>query len=373
MTNRSRVAQGADLEPAQRIGRLSRRIAKAGLDALLVVHPVNRFYLTGFRSTEGLLVVHGDGKAEFLADFRYVEMARKDIDPAAARVRLFQDAPRSLGAMAKRGKWKRVGFEGSIPVAQLHRFKKALPGVGWWVESEKPILDLRARKSRFEQSLIRRAARLGDEAFKRTVAEIELGMTEWDVRRILRGWIDRLDAEGESFGCIVSVGSNASKPHAHVTRRPLRRGQVLLIDMGVVLDGYCSDMTRVAFLGKPSATMRKIYDIVHDAQLRALDAVRAGRTGRQVDAVARRYVERKGYGKYFGHGLGHGVGLEIHEAPRLAKESGEVLEPGMIVTVEPGIYLPGVGGVRIEDMVIVRRDGCEILTQTPKDPIVLEG
>ena len=369
MANRSNLSLVAGGECVRRIALLSRNLAKARLDALIVVNPINRFYLTGFKSTAGILIVRPKGKADFLADFRYAEMARDEID--AAQVRAAHDPTASLATIAVREKWRRIGYEGSLPAGQLNELREKLPAAVEWTESEKPILDLRARKSRSEQNAIRRAVRLGDEVFKNTVAEIEIGMTEWDVRRLLRGWIDRLDGEGESFDCIVSVGSNASKPHAHVTHRPLRRGQVLLIDMGVVLGGYCSDMTRTLFLGEPSKRMRTIYDIVLNAQMRAIDTIRAGKRAREIDAVARRYIERHGYGKRFGHRLGHAVGLEIHESPFLGPLHDDILEPGMVLTVEPGIYIPGVGGVRIEDMIVVRRDGCEILTQTPKDPIIL--
>jgi Xaa-Pro aminopeptidase len=219
---------------------------------------------------------------------------------------------------------------------------------------------------------MRRAVGLGDEVFRRTVGEIRPGMTEWNIRRVLRRWIDDLDAGQESFDCIVSAGSNASKPHAQVTRRVWGVRQPLLIDMGVRLDNYCSDLTRMVFAAEPSPRMREIYGIVLTAQRRAIEAVRPGRTGREVDAAARRYIEKRGFGKCFGHGLGHGLGLEIHEAPTLNRWSRCVLQPGMVMTIEPGIYLPGIGGVRIEDVVLVTRDGCEILTGMAKDLLILD-
>ena len=355
-------------EFAKRVERLARRAARRKLDALVVLTEVNRLYLTGFHSSNAVLIVSPKGEALFYTDFRYLEMARKGV--ASARVRRMKGLT-DLAPLAKRSKWRRVGYEGSISTTQLDSVRKTWPGVEDWVESEDLIGGLRVVKSRAEQAAIRRAVRLGDEVFRRTLEEVRPGMTEWDVRRVLRGWVDRLDAEGESFDCIVSAGSNGSKPHARVTRRVLRRGQPLLIDMGVRLGDYCSDMTRTVFLGEPSAKMREIYGVVLEAQQRALRAIRAGRTCKEIDAVARDYIAKRGYGSRFGHGLGHGVGLAIHEAPSLGAKSETALRPGMVVTVEPGVYLPGIGGVRIEDMVIVRREGCENLTRTPKELTIL--
>jgi Xaa-Pro aminopeptidase len=354
-----------------RVRRLARKVARNGLDALFVIEPVNRLYLTGLRTTNGILLVLPGDEAVFFTDFRYLEMARKTV--GSARVRPLASVPDQFEPMARRLKWRKAGFEGAISALQLRSLREAMPTVKTWVESGEPIADLRARKSPAEQQAIRRAVALGDEVFRRTLAEIRPGLAEWDVRRVLRGWVDALDADRESFDCIISAGANASKPHAKVTRRIWRKGQPLLIDMGVRLDQYCSDMTRVVFAGRPSPTIGKIYDVVLTAQLKAIEAVRAGRTGREVDAAARRYIEKRGYGKCFGHGLGHGLGLEIRESPILNPLSRDVLRPGMVMTIEPGVYLPGVGGVRIEDVVIVRSDGCDVLTRTTKERIVVEG
>jgi len=350
---------------ARRLERLAVKTHRAKLDALIVYTPVNRFYLTGFDSTNGLLVVEPGETPVFLTDFRYIETARAQVD--MARTALLTDVPAQMGGLARRRKWRRVGFEGSASFERYESYRRAMPEVCEWVEAEGLIRELRVRKDATEQAALRRVARLGDEVLRRTIEHAAPGMREWDLRRVLRGYVDELDAAGESFPCIISAGSNSSKPHAKVTDRLLRRGQPLLFDMGVVCDHYCSDMTRTYFLSRPSDKMREIYEIVLSAQRRALDVVRAGRTCEEVDAAARRYIEKKGYGKYFGHGLGHGVGLEIHEAPNLKPGSKDVLKPGMVVSIEPGIYLPGIGGVRIEDVVIVRRDGCENLTGMEKE------
>jgi len=357
-------------EVARRLERLERKMARKRLDAVLIETPVNRLYFTGFQSSRGLLVVQPGKTPLLLTDFCYIEMAKKQMPGVRA---MLSSAPTAqMTGLAKRGKWRRVGYEGTVAAARPNTWREEMPDVEEWVDSSDLIADLRMVKSRSEQAALRRAVHLGDEAFRRTLEDARIGMTEWDVRRVLRGWIDRLDAQGESFNCIVSVGSNASKPHAHVTDRPLQRGKPLLIDMGVRLGEYCSDMTRTVFIGQPSAKMREIYKVTLSAQRKAVAAVRAGKTGSDIDAVARRTIEKAGYGKRFGHGTGHGVGLEIHEGPSLSPCGSTVLRPGMVVTVEPGIYLPGVGGVRIEDMVIVRREGCEVLTRSPKELQVLD-
>lgn len=366
-SSETRCATG---EYVRRAKRLREKVCRARLDALIVVTPVNRRYITGFSSSNGVLLVLPDKNPVFLTDFRYLEMARKDI--VGCVVRPLESLAKDLPSIS-RGRWKTVGFEGMVSVAMLERMQAALPEAKDWQRSGHLLAELRSVKSRCEQAALRRAVALGDAVYLNTIAEVRPGMTEWDIRRVLRGHLDRLDAEGESFDCIVSIGSNASKPHAQVTGKILRKNQSLLIDMGVRLGGYCSDLTRCAFTGPPSPKMAEIYQVVLDAQQAALAKVAAGITGREVDRVARRVIERAGYGVYFGHGLGHGVGLEIHEEPRLGKQSDTVLKPGMVVTIEPGIYLPGVGGVRIEDMIIVRSKGCENLTTVPKDTIRLDA
>ncbi len=349
----------------KRLKKLEKALAKGHVDAMLVMTPVNRFYLTGFRSTMGLIVIELGRDLQLLVDSRYYEMASKEV-PEAKVVRVTNTA-KDLARMAKRRKWKRVGFEGQITTRDLAMFQSALPEVKEWSDTGTVLEELRQIKSRREQGILRRAAHLGDEVFARTLASVEQGMSEWDIRRELRYWVDELDAQGESFDCIVSVGNNSSKPHAHVTDRVLRGDQPLLIDMGVVLDGYCSDMTRTVFFGKASKKMREVYRIVLDAQVKACDAARSGITCGELDSVARKHITKAGYGEKFSHGLGHGIGIEIHEAPTLRKGVNTVLKPGMVVSIEPGIYLPGIGGVRVEDVVIIRRDGCENLTQTPKE------
>jgi Xaa-Pro aminopeptidase len=352
-------------EFTRRVEKLRRAMRREHVHAAVIINPINRLYFTGFESSSGVLLVALDEETEFYTDFRYAEMARKQL--SFARTRDLASFPKRLNSLAEKGRVERAGFEGSITTDQFDHLRNNADKVKEWTKIEGLIQRLRAIKSPRERELIRQAVRLGDKVFESALSEFKSGMSEWEMRRILRFWVDRLGAEGESFDCIISVGANSSQPHAHVTDKVLRRNQPLLIDMGVRLNHYCSDMTRTVFFGKASDKMREVYEIVLAAQNKAIQAVRAGKKCRDIDAVARRHIEKAGYGPRFGHGLGHGVGLEIHEAPRLAPIAGDtILETGMVVTVEPGVYLPGIGGVRIENMVIVQKDGCEDLTGSPK-------
>ena len=351
-------------ECARRLARFARRIAKAGLDAFFVFTEVNRLYLTGLKSG-GVLLVLPDGATHLYCDSLYIEMARGQVDFAS--VRLLRDFPKQFGPLAGKMNWRKAGYEGSISTIRYKSLREAMPSVQEWVESENTLRELRAIKSPAEQAAIRRAVRLADRVLMDTLAEVRPGMTEWDIRRSLISRIHHADAEGESFDAIIAAGSNSSKPHASVTQRVLRPNHALLVDMGIRLEHYCSDMTRTVFFGKPPEKMKALYKIVLEAQRKAIAAIRAGKTGAEIDQVARKVIEKAGHGKRFCHSLGHGIGLEVHESPGLSSKSNTVLKPGMVVTVEPGIYLPGVGGVRIEDVVIVRPAGCEVLTTTPKE------
>ena len=355
-------------EYAKRIERLSKAVVRNKLDALFVLTDLNRLYLTGFAASNGILLLEPGEEPVFYTDFRYLEMARTQI--GFARIAKLTDLKKIFGPLAKRRKWRKVGYEGSLACARVTGLKEAMPAVEEWVDAEKHIMDLRAIKSPREQATLRCAVHTGDIVFENLLEEIEPGMTEWEIRGLLRELTDAF-SQGEAFDCIIAVGANASKCHHHPSLRPLKPGQELLVDMGVRVEGYLSDMTRTVFYGKPSRKLADIYKTVLEANRKAIRAIRAGKTCGEIDAVARKIIGKSGHARHFGHGLGHGVGIEIHEQPRLAAKNTTVLKPGMVLTVEPGIYIPGVGGVRIEDMIIVRPNGCEVLTTTPKELLVL--
>ncbi len=347
-----------------RLGRLARSIKSRRIDAAVVVGEINRAYLTGFEASNGILVVDPRARPVFHTDFRYLEAARTQL--GFADVCKLRKPGERVASAARRKAWRKVAYEGGVlSAARLEAFKKALPDVKEWVNLDDILLDQRAVKSPREIAVLRAAVDANDEAFARIVADVRPGMTEWEMRRIARRHLDDL-SQGEAFDAIIAVGANASRCHHHPGGDVLRAGMPLLIDMGALVQGYHSDMTRTVFAGPPSARMRKIYGIVLRAQKAAIRAIRPGRTCESIDAVARGIITRAGFGKRFDHGLGHGVGLQIHERPAFARKQVAKLKPGMVMTVEPGIYIPGFGGVRIEDIVLVTARGCEVLTKTPK-------
>jgi Xaa-Pro aminopeptidase len=358
-------------EYAGRIKRLLRLMEKRGLDSFVITTEINRLYFTGFQSSAGMLVITKDEEPVFFTDFRYLETARNRI--GVARVRQPRTKPCSpfhqISLLARRGRWKKTGYEGVIASTAFRDLSAALPDGNSLEESIGIIRDLRSIKSRREQAVIRRAAQLTDMLFSKVIEDTSVGMSEWEVRSIIRSWSDRL-GQGEAFPCIVCVGSNASKCHHEPSERILGPGQELLLDFGLVAGGYMSDMTRTIFFGRPSKPLEKIHRIVLEANLRSIDAVRSGRKCSRIDAVGRRIIDKAGYGRYFGHSLGHSLGLEIHEDPAFSIRDNSRLVPGMVMTVEPGIYLPGTGGVRIEDMVLVRDNDCEVLTSAPRSVII---
>ena len=366
------MANGSGAQwPAERLTRLRRRLAQLELDALLVFSPANRRYLSGFTGTEGFVLIGREG-AIVLVDPRYTEQARGQC-PAFTIVEHNADTgfwpvlERQLAELGVR----RLGFEGQhVTVAWLDEAREKVPAVNW-VPTQRLVEQLRMIKDEGEIAAIRRAQELTDRVFAEVLAGVRAGMSERELA--LRLWTGLLEAgaEDRAFVTIVASGVRSALPHGVASDKPIERGDLVTVDFGAYVDGYASDMTRTFVVGRASPEQRRIYDVVLQAEQAGVEAVRPGRTGKEVDAVARAIIEQAGYGQAFGHGLGHGVGLEVHEAPRLSKLGEDRLEPGMVVTVEPGIYLPGWGGVRIEDLVVVREDGPEVLTQTPKQLLEL--
>ncbi len=351
-------------EYAGRLRTLTRTLASRRIDAAIVVGEINRAYLTGFEASNGILVVDPRARPAFHTDFRYLEAARAQL--GFAHVSKLRKPAERVGAAARRKAWRKVAYEGGVlSAARLDAFRKALPGVTEWVNLDEILAAQRAVKSPREIAVLRAAVDANDGAFARIVADVRPGMSEWEIRRLARRHLDDL-SQGEAFDTIAAVGANSSRCHHHPGAAVLRPGMPLLLDMGAVVQGYHSDMTRTLFCGPPSARMRRIYQVVLRAQKAAIRAIRPGRTCGEIDAVARRIIARAGHAKRFDHGLGHAVGLQIHERPAFARGQAAILKSGMVLTVEPGIYIPGLGGVRIEDIILVTRRGCEVLTKTPK-------
>jgi Xaa-Pro aminopeptidase len=357
---------------SDRDDRLSERLPDAGVEVLLVTNRVNVRYLTGYTGSNGIALV-GPETRVFVTDFRYVEQAAEEVDASFDRRRSPQHLVEGVEDALPAGEF-RLGFEAThVSVSEHDRLRELLPERIELVATTGLVEDLRAVKDPGELAAIRAAAELADEAFAVLIAGGLVGRSERDLATGLEFEMRRCGAQRPSFDPIVAAGPHGALPHARPRDTEVKRGELVVIDWGAQLDdGYCSDCTRTLAAGAVSDAAREVYELVLDAQLGALEDVTAGAGARAVDAVARSAIQAAGHGEHFGHGLGHGVGLEVHEAPRLAQRSEAVLAAGNVVTVEPGVYVPGEFGVRIEDLVVVTDDGREILTSITKDLIVTE-
>ncbi len=346
--------------------KLRTLVRQAPADALLVTNFKNVTYLTGFTGDDSYLLATLDDE-QLVTDMRYSTQLAEECPGLALEIRPpGLSMLKAVTKVVKRAKIERLGIEGaSATVSFQLSLAKALPNVEI-VVTENLVERLRIVKDRDEIEATRLACQQARRAFDVVRASLTPNMTELDVAAELEYQARRFGAKALSFPPIVAVGARAALPHATPTLRRLGESDFALVDWGANSGLYMSDLTRIVVTGRISPKLRKIYAVVLKAQLAAIDAIRPGRTGEQVDRVARRIITRAGYGKAFGHGLGHGTGLEIHEAPRLAVGQKTKLRPGMIVTVEPGVYVPGWGGVRIEDDVLVTRTGREVLSDVPK-------
>jgi Xaa-Pro aminopeptidase len=351
---------------AARADRLVERLAERELDALLVTNLVNVRYLSGFTGTNAICVVTPNDRL-FLTDFRYVERAKHEV-PDFERLRGKQDL---LSDAAER-LTGRVGFEDQhMSVRQHNRLQELAPDGVELVPAGGLVEDLRAVKEEAELRSIREAADLADDIYEYLCSRGLVGRTEREVALDLEHEMRERGAEDPSFPSIIASGAHGALPHADPRPERIAENTLVIVDMGCIVDGYCSDCTRTFATGELSDEAGEVYELVLAAQQESLAAIRAGAECKAVDSVARDRISEAGQGDNFGHGLGHGVGLEIHEAPRLAQSSEGTLAAGNVVTVEPGVYLPGAFGVRIEDLVIVTDEGSEVLSHFPKSLITL--
>ncbi len=343
-----------------RSDRLEALLAERELDRMLVTDLTNVTYLTGFTGTNGACIC-GTGLRLFLTDFRYTERAAAEVE-GWEPITVEGDW---LAAIAERLEG-RAGFEDDqMSVRSLERLKGKLADGVEAVPAGGLVERLRRVKDERELAAIEAASKLADEVWEWSLERGLAGRSERDVARAAEARIRELGGD-PSFPAIVAAGPNGALPHAEPGEREIGKGELVVFDMGAKLDGYCSDGTRTYATGDPGEEARAVYGTVLTAQLAALEAIAAGVKGEDVDAVARKVIDDAGHGERFGHGLGHGVGLEVHEGPRLSLRSDDVLESGEVVTVEPGIYLPGRLGVRIEDLVVVAEDGYRNLSALPK-------
>lgn len=352
---------------ADRCKRLRARLGERGADTMLVTRAVDVRYLSGFTGEDSWLVV-GKGKGWVLTDSRFAEEVERDCPDFASTVRR-GSLIEALAKAVRRKRVRRLAYDPEhVSVALLSRLRRGLKGIRL-VRLAGAVADLRLRKDRLEVRAIRRAVRTAEEAwwaFRRT---IRAGMTEQAMAGELEHQMRRAGAEGPAFPTIVALGAHAARPHARPGRRQLKAGSVLLVDFGARVDGYVSDLTRVLFADRIPPRALAVYEVVRRAQAAAIAAIQPGARLTDVDAAARSVIEEAGYGERFRHGLGHGIGLEVHESPRLASRGVEGgLEPGMVVTVEPGIYLRGRFGIRLEDDVLVTSRGRSVLSRLPTAP-----
>jgi len=356
--------------PNNRVALLREQIAQTEGQAMLVTHPINRRYLTGFTGSSGVVLVTAD-HAALITDFRYREQAPQQ----AQGYQIVEHGTNVNATVAELLKQWNINAllieEQDLTYASYMAMEKALSPVRL-LPSEGIVEKLRMIKDESELAIMQDAADLADRAFDHILGFIKPGVSEKSIALELEVFMRSQGATSSSFDTIVASGERSALPHGVASDRIIGRDEFVKLDYGAYYNGYCSDITRTVIVGKPNDKHREIYDIVKEAQQYALDHLAAGMTGKQGDALTRDIITRYGYGEYFGHGTGHGLGMEIHEAPRLSLTGEIVLVPGMTVTVEPGIYLPGFGGVRIEDDVVITDNGIQILTHSPKQLIVLD-
>jgi Xaa-Pro aminopeptidase len=355
---------------SDRADRLAARLPEIGADLLLVTSLVNVRYLTGYTGSNGLVLIGPDTRA-FVTDFRYVEQSAAEVDAAFDRTiavrELIDTVAELLGDRSLT-----LAFEDAHMSVRTHEhLRDLLPERVTLVSGGDQVEALRVVKEPDEIQAIAEAAKLADAALRHVMEQGLVGRTEIEVATALERQMTDLGAQGPSFDSIVAAGPAGALPHAHPRDVTIGEGELVVIDWGAELDGYCSDCTRTLATGELDESALETYDLVHRAQVAGLEALHDGVSGRDADESARAVIDAAGHAEHFGHGLGHGVGLEIHEAPRLSKRSDSVLASGNVVTVEPGVYLPGRFGVRIEDLVVVTTSGCSILTSVPKELITV--
>lgn len=360
-------AQGRN-EKMVKLQKLRQQFQDHGLDAILIASPINRRYISGFTGTAGVAII-SENDALFITDFRYTEQAAaqaKGFEIIEHKQGLESEIKKQLNALQV----KRVGFEKDhTTYGQYETYKKAfdveLLPVSGLVES------LRTIKSPEELAVMKQAAKIADDAFTHIQSYIKPGVKEIEIANELEFFMRRNGATSSSFDTIVASGYRSAMPHGVASEKEIQFGELVTLDYGALYNGYCSDITRTVAVGEVSDELRKIYDIVLEANIRGVNEIKAGMTGKEADAITRDYIKEMGYGVNFGHSTGHGLGMEVHEAPRLSHLSKETLKPGMVVTVEPGIYVAGLGGCRIEDDIVITEEGNERLTFSTKEFIQL--
>jgi Xaa-Pro aminopeptidase/Xaa-Pro dipeptidase len=357
------------IRPDSRLAAVHAIMAGRGVEALLFLDLKNIRYLTGFSGSDAALLVSED-QTVLLVDGRYTTQARKQ----TRSIRVFEYREKAMGIVqiASDLRVKTLGFEAAAITYDFYaNLLKKLKNIKLRAITEDHLGGLRSIKSRGEIAFIKRAVQISTRALEASLPLIKPGVRETDIALELDYRIRQEGAEALSFETIVASGENGALPHAKPGFRKLKKGDLVVIDFGAVYGGYHSDETCTFGIGRLNRSQKEAYEAVKEAHDRAMDAIRAGAACREIDGIARRCLEKRGYGKYFSHGTGHGIGLDVHETPRLSIASNGDLRDGMVVTVEPGIYIPGRWGIRLEDSVLVKKGGHEVLTRFPKDLRIL--
>ncbi len=353
-----------------RVERLKKLFSAKEIDGVIITKAENRRYITGFTGSSGIVVVSADRNV-LITDFRYLEQAAEQ----ATDFEIVDGTKDMIGAIkevVEKANIKNLGFESrGMNFYEYQEYNKELCAVTKMIPIEALVEELRLYKDEEEISMIKKAAELADAAFQHIQAFIKPGVTELSIALELEYFMKKMGGEKNSFDFIVASGPRSSLPHGVASDRVIQSGEFVKMDYGTIYNGYCSDITRTVVVGEPTEKMVEIYNIVKEAQQSAIDQIKAGTTSIEADAIARDIITQAGYGLNFGHGLGHGVGLEIHEGPRVSTKEPVVLEENMVITIEPGIYIPQWGGVRIEDDVVIKKDGCHVLTTATKEMIKL--
>jgi len=353
-----------------RISQIKSNFKALGIDSLLVKNLSNIRYLSGFSGSAAALVLTKD-KDYFISDFRYKTQSKQEVYDNFDIVIYKQNSYGFIGDIVEKHGLKKMGYESNfLTVKDADGLKKEFSNVKF-VPVNSLIEKYTSQKNEKEIALTKKAVEITDRVFSKLLTIIKPGLTENDISAEISYWHKKYGASGDSFDPIVAAGERSAFPHARPTNRKIGNNELVKLDFGCIVEGMKSDMTRTIAIGKIPAECKKIYGIVKEAQQRALDTVKAGVSVKKVDAAARGFITKKGYGKNFGHGLGHGLGYDIHEGPSLNPRTDYKLLVNNIVTIEPGIYIEGLGGVRIEDDVIVKDGGCEILNISPKELITL--
>ncbi|MEB7734556.1 M24 family metallopeptidase [Mammaliicoccus sciuri] len=350
-----------------KINKLREVMNEKGLEAVVILSPYNRRYLSGFTGTSGSLLITQD-KSLLITDFRYIQQANYQAQDFEV---INQEGPMlsKINDLIKEGQYKNVGVESHLITYNEYQ---ALNTDAVELSSIESVIEtIRMVKDEFEIKLIQKAADIVDETYEHILKWVKPGMTENEVNNEMEMFMRSKGATCSSFDTIVASGHRGALPHGVASNKVIEEGDMITLDFGALYEGYVSDVTRTFAIGQPKEEMKKIYNIVLEAQLTALEQIKPGMTGKEADTIARDIIKSYGYGEQFGHSLGHGIGLEVHEGPALSQKSDIVLEENMCITLEPGIYVDGLGGVRIEDDVLVTKNGLQRFTKSSKDLIIL--